>query len=269
MAKPEPEEVNLLDLLASFLAALKRNIIFTFVLPIIGVLIALAVSYKSRDLFESSMLIETSLLSENECRFLFDQLDKVGTIPGLTNEERNQLAGFRFQVIKNEVGPTSDYNSLNERSLYLEVTARVYNQGVFPSLEKAVVKVVNENPSVVRHRNEREKFYGELVNKLQAEINSMERIKQESGVNMAKYVNPSELYASSVELYKEKIQYEIRRDQIKSVHLIKGFDSLTIDAKQSKILVAIIGFLIGFACLCVFLFLQFFVRYFTVYETTH
>jgi hypothetical protein len=268
MAKFDSEEVDLLDLLASFLAALKRNLIFTIGLPLIGVLIALAVSYKSRDLFESALLIETSLLSENECKFIFNQLNKVGTIPGLSGAERNQVAWFRFDMLK---GPTAAQitTDLKEESLFMEVTARVYNQEVFPSLEKAVVRIINENPSVVRHRIERERFYSEMIAKIEREIASMEEVKAVPGNKVADYINPAELYAGSVKLYKEKILFEIRRDQIKSVQLIKGFDSLTIDAKQSKVVVAIIGFSIGFACLCLFLFMQFFIRYFTVYETTH
>ena len=270
MAKSESEEVNLLDLLASFFAALKRNLVLTILLPIIGVVIALAVSYKSRDLFESSLLIETSLLSENECRFLFDQLNKVGTIPGLTNEERSQLAGFEFQVIKNDIPASQDNMALNEKSLYLEVTARVYNQQVFPSLQKAVLRVVNENSSVVRHRAEREKFYGEMIRRIEEEISSMEQIKKQVTANVqATYLNPSDLYATTVQLYRDKIQFEIRREQIASVHLIKGFDSLTIDAKLSRLFVVMLGLSIGFSALCLFLFIQFFLRYFTVYEKTH
>jgi hypothetical protein len=267
MAKFDSEEVDLLDLLASFLAALKKNLIFTIGLPLIGMLIALAVSYKSRDLFESALLIETSLLSENECSFIFDQLNKVGTIPGLSDAERNQVAWFRFELLNTTSGkPAID---LEEESLFMEVTARVYDQEVFPSLQEAVVRIINENPSVVRHRVERERFYGEMIRKIEREIGSMEKVKSVSEDDVANYINPAEMYAGSVKLYKEKVLFEIRRDQIKSVQLIKGFDSLTIDAKQSKVLVAIIGFSIGFACLCLFLFIQFFVRYYTVYETTH
>jgi hypothetical protein len=267
MAKFDSEEVDLLDLLASFLAALKRNLIFTIGLPLLGMLIALAVSYKSKDLFESALLIETSLLSENECNFIFNQLNKVGSIPGLSDQERNQVAWFRFELLKGTAANIA--TDPKEESLFMEVTARVYDKEVFPSLEKAVVRIINENPSVVRHRIERERFYGEMIRKIETEISSMEKVKAVSDNNVANYINPAELYAGSVELYREKVLFEIRRDQIKSVQLIKGFDSLTIDAKLSRVVVAIIGFSIGFACLCIFLFVRFFIRYYSVYETTH
>jgi hypothetical protein len=265
MAKSDSEEVNLLDLLASFMAALKRNLIFTILFPTIGIAIALAIAFKSRDLFESSLLIETSLLSENESKFLFDQLDRAGTFPGLTDMERSQLAGFRYKVFRNE-----QENEFNEKSLFLEVTARVFNKEVFPALETAVLKLVNENPSVVRHRRERQKFYTELVDKIGGEIAAMDAIKKGISINtQANFINPAGLYSSTVDLYKQKIQFEIRREQVKTVHLIKGFDSLTVDARMSKSTAAVIGFVIGFGCLCAFLFLRFFLTYFTNYEITH
>jgi hypothetical protein len=272
MAKIENDEVNLLDVLASFMAALKKNLALTILLPIIGVLIALGVSYNSRDLFESSLLIETSLLTENECTFLFNQLDKVGIVPGLTEEEDREVSGFRFAISKNNDNDAtkSELSQLGEKSLYLEVTARVYNQKVYPSLEKAIVKFINESPSVVRHRNDREKFYGAMIKKINTEIQAMEEIKKNVDITkQATYMNPSELYYRSVSLFKEKIQYEIRQEEIKAVHLIKGFDSLTIDAKKSKMMVALTGFAIGVAVLFLVLFIKFFARYFTVYETTH
>jgi hypothetical protein len=270
MAKIENDEVNLLDVLAGFMATLKKNLALTILLPIIGVLIALGVSYNSRDLFESSLLIETSLLTENECTFLFNQIDKVGIVPGLSEEEDREISGFRFAISRNNDNDQSELYQLGEKSLYLEVTARVYNQKVFPSLEKALVKFINESPSVVRHRNDRQKFYSAMIKKINIEIQAMEEIKKNVDVTkQATYMNPSELYYRSVSLFKEKIQYEIRQEEIQVVHLIKGFDSLTIDAKKSKMMVALTGFAIGIAVLFLALFIKFFVRYFTVYETTH
>jgi hypothetical protein len=268
MAKSEIEEINLMDILASFVAALKRNIRLVLLFPLLGIMGAIGIAYSSRDLFESALLVETSLLSDNECRFLFNQLTKAGNVPGMSSEERKQLAGFRFNVIKND--PEINDHSLNEKSLYLEVTARVYNQNVFPSLEKALVRFINESPSVVRNRIEREKFYHAMIKEIDSEIAAMALVKGEiNSATQATYLNPSDLYSNTVDMYKEKIKFEIKLDQIKSVHLIKGFDTLTIDAKMNKVMVAIIGFAIGVLCLCLFLFLQFFLRYFTVYETTH
>ena len=147
MANSVSEEVSLLDLLASFLATLKRNIILALALPAAGILTGLIVSYNSSDRFESALLVETSLISENECKFLFEQLNKAGAIPGLTKQEQKSLVGFSFKVYRN----ASEYE-LNEKSVFIEVTARVTDKKMFPALQQALLTVINQYPSVARHR---------------------------------------------------------------------------------------------------------------------
>lgn len=271
MEKVQSDEIDLLELVASFLAALKRNLLLTIILPLAGILIALAISYNSRDVFESSLLIETSLLTENECNFLFEQLDKFGVIPGLTKEQDDQVAGFKFKVTRHDGPVLSDVNmyQLNNR-VYIEVTARVFDKTVFVPLEKALVKFIDGSASVVRNRNEREKFYSEMIKRIDEEIASMDKVKEViSTKTQATYLNPSELYANSVKLYEDKTAYSIRLQEIRSVHLIKGFDSLSINAQLSKMIIALIGFAVGFCVLLMLLFIQFFRRYYKSYETTH
>jgi hypothetical protein len=269
MSTLETEEVNLLDILAAFYAALKRNYILTFLLPLLGVGIALFYVNRARDIFESSLLIETSLLSENESQFLFDQLDRVGVIPGLSQEEDNNVNGFGFKVIRGETTPTPIERgiSLNEKTLYLQVTARVYDDAVFPALERSIVDFVDKSPSVQRHRAEREKFYGGMISTIEQEIAAMDQVKKEITTKIqATYLNPSELYSKTVELLKEKTLYEIKREEIKSVHLIKGFDTLAVTRKPKMWLAGLIGFAAGFAVLCLVLFIKFFARYFKLYQ---
>ena len=265
MANSISEEINLLDLLARFLTILKKKLLLSILFPIAGTTAGLLISYFSGDRYESTLLVETSLLSENECNFLFGQLNKVGSIPGLTVEEKEALVDMSFKVYRNG----SD-DELNEKSLFIELTARVSNKEVFPSLQKAWLNVINQHPSVSRHRHEREKYYDQMISKIDEEIQSMETVKKEiSGNIQATYLNPAELYARSVLLQKERIQYEIRREQVKVVHLINGFDSLSVELKPSRLLPAAVGFAVGFLLLCVFLLVKFFVQYFTIYETTH
>lgn len=264
MEKNNSDEIDLLQLCASFFAALNRNMLLSISFPLAGVIVALAIAYNSQNRFESSLLIETSLLTENESKFLFDQLDKFGVIPGLTKEQDDQVAGFKFEVIKNEV-PNFD-----ENTVYLQVTARVFNKDVFPLLQKALIKFINGSTAVVRHRREREKFYTEMITRIEQEIASMDEIKQQINSKIqATYLNPAELYANTVKLHEEKTKYELKLNEIKTVHLAKGFDSLTIDAQMPKVLVALIGFTAGFMLLCFVLFLKFFAKYYKLYETNH
>jgi hypothetical protein len=265
MTTSDLNEINLMDVLARFYATLKRNLILTLLLPILGLLTGIAISYNSRDLFESSLLIETSLLTQSECKFLFEQLNKVGIIPGLTPEDDAKVQGFNYEVTKDEeVQRTNNSEvSLNEKTIYLQITARVHDESVFPALQKAVVTFVNESPAVTRHRHDRQKFYDGMIGRINTELVGMEEIKKEINTRtQATYLNPSDLYAQSVALYKEKTKYEIEREAITSVHLLKGFDSLTVDAKMNTTLFAIIGFIVGLLILLLVLFIQYFSLYY-------
>lgn len=262
-------EIDLLELGARFLNALRRNLILTILLPMTGLIAALLFSYNTKDLFQSGMLIETSLLSDKECEFLFNQLNKVSEFPGVTPEIAAHLQGLRYDVIKNEVISTNNTNT-TDKSVYLQVTATVNQKSIFPPLEGLIVKFINESEPVVRHRKERERFYSTMILKIDTEIRAMDQVKSQVNGNVqATYLNPSELYETTVALYKEKTEYEIKLDEIRNVHLVKGFDSLTIDAKLHKVIVALIGFITGFIVLAFILFIKFFIRYYNLYEASH
>lgn len=268
--KAASNEIDLLELLVQFFAALKRNIILTIALPLAGAAVALAVSYNSRDLFESDLLIETSLLSESECKLLFSQVDKAGKIPGLEPEFAKQLAGLKYEITRNEETKTVDKSIYVHKSVYIKVTARVYDEQAFLSVQNAIVKFLNESAPVIRHRNEQEKFYTEVISKINSEIQAMDEIKKQvSSKVQATYLNPADLFAKSVDLYKEKTEYEIKLQEIKSVHLIKGFESMTINAKMNKLFVALIGLVAGSLILLAVLFLKFFINYYKLYERSH
>jgi len=271
MDKRQSGEIDLLELVAGFFMALKRNLALTIILPVAGIAIAVGISSQSRDVFESSLLIETSLLTDSECEFLFQQLDKFGVIPGLTKEQDDQVASFRFSVTRNDGPVLPEQNSfLLNRAVYLEVTAKVFDQDVLPALQKSLVDFINGSVSVVKHRTERSKFYNEMIQRIDTEILAMDEVKKQiNSKTQATYLNPSELFENSVKLYEKRMEYEIKRSEINSIHLLKGFDSLTINAKMRLTIAAAIGFAVGFAVLCLLLFLKFFISFYKRYETTH
>lgn len=271
MEKSQSDEIDLLELAASFFASLKRNIWITVLFPLSGILLALIFSWQSNDLLESSILVETSLLTEKECKFLFDQLDKAGVVPRLTAEQDRKVVSFKFEVSKNDGPIINGKNAfLSNKSVFLQVSVKVSDVSVFPALEKALVEFINESGFVTRHRSERQKFYSDMIKRIDQEIALMDEVKsQVNSSTQATSLNPSDLYANTIRLYEDKIEYEIKLKEIEVVHLVKGFDSLTVDAKMIKLVVASIGFVIGFIILCIVLFLKFFVRYYRLYETTH
>ena len=258
-------EINLLELGARFLDALRKNLILTILLPLAGLIAAFLFSYQSKNAFQSGMLIETSLLSERECEFLFNELNKVDDeFPGITPEIATHIKKLRYEVIKANGTTPSDGN------VYLQVTAVVSQKNILPPLEGLSVKFINESEPVIRHRREREQFYSAMIMKINTEIAAMETVKNNVDSHaQANFLDPSELYKATVALYKEKTEYEIKLEESGSIHLVKGFESLTIDAKLNKIIVALIGLLLGFVILSLLLFVKFFIGYYNTYQETH
>jgi hypothetical protein len=251
--KVHSDEIDLMELLARVYRAIKRNLLLFTVLPVIGVIFTLSLAYNSSDKFSSSMMITTDLLSENEAKFIFEELEKADSIPGLSSDEKRKLLGLNFEVGQ------SEQNDKTKR-VYLKITAIVTDPAIFPSLEKTVVKYINSVDPVVRSRQNQESYYKQMIAKIDGEIAAMDQVKQKTEA-MASYVDPSELYAKTVELFKMRTESEIKLKSISNVQVTKGFGSLIKDARMSKLIVALAGLALGFFIAILLLFIKFFNDY--------
>lgn len=251
--KMNSDEIDLMELLARVYRAFKRNLLLVIILPVSGVIFTLSLAYNSGDKFSSSMMITTDLLSANEARFIFDELEKADSVPGLSSEEKKKLLGLNFDV---DQGEQID----KTKQVYLKITAIVTDPAIFPSLEKTVVRYINSVDPVVRNRQNQELYYKQMITKIDGEITAMDQVKQKTEA-MASYVDPSELYAKTVELFKMRTESEIKLKSISTVQVSKGFGSLIKDARMSKLVVAVAGLLLGFFIAALLLFVKFFNDY--------
>lgn len=247
--KVHSDEIDLMELLARVYRAIKRNLLLFTVLPVIGVIFTLSLAYNSSDKFSSSMMITTDLLSENEAKFIFDELEKADSIPDLSNKEKEKLVRLNFDVEHGE-----------QKQVYLKITAVVTDPAIFPTLEKTVVRYINSVEPVMRSRQNQELYYKQMIAKIDGEIAAMDHVKQKTEA-MASYVDPSELYSKTVDLFKIRTESEIKLKSISTVQVAKGFGSLIKDAKLSKVMVAAAGLVLGFVVAILLLFIKFFNNY--------
>jgi hypothetical protein len=99
-----------------------------------------------------------------------------------------------------------------------------------------------------------------MIAKIDGEIAAMDQVKQKTEA-MASYVDPSELYAKTVELFRIRTESEIKLKSISTVQVTKGFGSLIKDARMSKVVVAAAGLALGFFIAILLLFIKFFNDY--------
>ena len=258
MARTESDDIDLMELLANWFHILRKNLLLAIVVPLAGVIGGVIYHTSTSDVWESSIMMETSLMSVQEAEFLFDQLRNVKPLPGLTLDQQKKVRKLTFKVVPEH----SQISSLNEQSIYFKITARVVTKEMFPILEKALLDIVNAAPPVVRHRTERQLYYNEVIKRIETEIGAMEEVKSNvSGKTQATFLNPSQLYAQTVELFREKMSLEIRKKEIESVHLVKQFDTLSFEGKPSLPVLIILGFVLGVVMLSIAIFLRQFYEY--------
>jgi hypothetical protein len=254
--KTQSDEIDLMELLARVYRAIKHNLLIFTILPIAGMIFTISMAYNSDDKFSSSMMITTDLLSINEAKFIFDELEKADSIPGLSSEERENLFALNFDVEQGE------QQNDKAKTVNLKVTAIVKDPKTFPSLEKEIVQYLNSVDPVIRNRRDQQIYYKQMIEKIDSEIAFMDQIKKQTdSKSMASYVDPSDLYAKTVDLFKIRTESEIKLNNIQSVHVAKGFGSLIKDAKTPKLIVAIVGFVGGLVIATLLLFIKFFNDY--------
>lgn len=265
MVRDNTRETSLLEILAGFFVILRKNRALSIALPLMGLLAGVLYYARSSDLWESSILIKTSLLTPQEGEFLLAQIERAKVVPGLSADQQKQIKHVTYSLITETEGTGFD-----DRSIYLQATARVYQKEVFRVLENALVNLIETSPSVRRHRDGRKQYYDQLISKIDEEISAMAQVKsQVAREAQATYLNPSLLYTQTVDLFREKLSLQLKKQEIESIHLVKSFDSLSFDRKVPLLILMIVGIVAGMLLLSVVLFLKFFVSYFRGYQSSH
>lgn len=249
-------EIDLLQVLAKFYRALKKNKIVVILCLLCGLAGGLLLSNYSKDPVKASMMIVTDLLSENEIKFLADQFAKADTIPGITADQKILIKEITFEVKSEDVLGKSP-------NVSLQLTATVFDSKVLIPLQNSVVNFLNHAEPTIRKKENKKEFYVNMIRKIDSELAALDNVKSQID-NKAKatFLDPSDLFTKSVELYDKKVLYKIALDELHSVQVIKGFGALTKSAKWPKMFYAFLGLLVGFGIALVIMFMQFFNEYY-------
>ncbi len=252
MERNSSNDISLLEVAIASYETLRRNMMLTILLPLAGIAIGVVYHFVSSDRFQSSMLIETSLLTKQEGEFLLDQIDEVKQLPGLSEENLSKILRLKFDILEGNVSLKQNY-----RTILIKATARVTDPHAFPKLQAAVINVIDSTDIIKLHRSERQIYYTSLIAKIDGELSAMENVKQQvSGNVQATYLNPALLYEQTVELFREKAELQMQLSEISSLRVVKEFESLLAYKKLSLPVTIILGFICGVAVLITVLFLK-------------
>jgi hypothetical protein len=260
--RPTNQEIDLLKLLAKTFSVIKRNIVLVIVCPGLGLLLGfLYVKFStqpklSNHVGQSSLMIATDLLSENEANFLCNYLVSADSLPGLTKNQKESVVNLAYEVKKEQV---------RERILvFVKLTATVTQHAILGNLQDSVVKYFALSEPVVRQRSLKEKLYKSMIKKLDDELMGLEEMKAKKEKMSTILIDP---YSQSADLYERKLNYQNALAS-SPIYVVKGFGPAApvTTASSPKILYIVFGFVSGVIILVMILFIKFFSAYYKQFE---
>jgi len=252
------KEIDILELLARFYRALKKNLIYTILFPLLGLAAGLILYAISKEKVSSEMLVATDLMNVAESTFWMEQLEKSDTLPGLSVAQ-GKISRLRYEII-----PSGDPNN---HKTFIKISARVSDNQFLGELEKSIVSFINQLDVVVNHRKQQEIYHREMISQIDAELEAMNQLKQGmTNASKAGLMNPADLFVKSVELKELKLKHQMLLDEQKSVEIIKHFSEVTKTYRLPYTVFGLAGLLAGTIVLLVFLAISGFLNYYQRFE---
>lgn len=231
MKQTHHEDIDLVELLAKSIRALRRHIVLISIC--LGLTIGLAVWlwFAAARVYESRMIIYSSILTESYCLELAENLN------ALVRDHNHRLLADRLGITEKQAAAIRKVTmkgalegALQEADrLVIVVTVRTLDNAILPDLQEGIIKYIAENDFVKIRIDEKKRTYNELIARVGEEIEKLEAVKQRmlqgpyassSGMVM---MNPSEAYSRTVELVKQKLALEESLRLVNSVQLVEGF----------------------------------------------
>jgi hypothetical protein len=261
--RPNHQEVDVLKLMARTFRLIKRNIILVIVCPGLGLLAGFLYTRLSsqpqliNSVAQSSVMISTDMLTENEANFLCSDLATTDSLPGINRQQKESIVGLSYEVKKEQ---------LRDRGqVFIKITATITHHYILTILQNSLVTYFNQSEPVIRQRKVKEKLYRAMIKKLDEEIAGLEEM-QKNGKEKFLSIS-SNPFTQTADLYERKVNYE-NALETNAVYVVKGFGPETTVATTSnpKFTYIILGFLLGCMTLGLILFIRFFSAYYRKFE---
>jgi len=225
-----------LDLFETFLKAV-RIVVLNFWLIVIffvvGTVIGVALFYTSSKVYESRMIVSSSILTDSYVKVMFENASKYlkqGNSEVLAEQLQISEATAR-QISSLEIENLSSVlsNSPKENERFL-ITAEVLDTKILPELQKGLVTYLENNDFVKVRVEQNRALYKEMLTSVEKEIRDMEELKrrissgdffQAAKGNMM--FDPTTVNSKILELTEKKIGYQNSLQLSNSVQVIDKF----------------------------------------------
>jgi hypothetical protein len=224
MKQVHHEEIDLVALLAKSIRAFRRNLVL--ILICFGATIGLAVWIWSTSpkVYESRMIIYSSILTESYCVELGENIN------ALVNDRNYPELAARLGITEQQASAMKGaLETVPEESRFaIVVTVRTIDNAILPDLQKGLMQYISQNDFVKLREDEKKRGYQELIERISDEIDKLEAVKQrfvQGSANSGGMVlmDPSDAYMGTVALVQQKVEAEEMLKLASAVQLVEGF----------------------------------------------
>lgn len=263
-----PDEIDLLELLAKIVITIKSNILSIIIAFVIGSILGLGYYQFVPKVYESKMILLSDILTSSYSERITESLDNLireqnnnilSQRLGITEKEASSITKIKIESIKQAKETESE-------SATFIITVRTKDKTILPNLQEGLINHLRNNEYVKVRVRQRQDFYKAMIEKVGIEINSLDSLKRRLFSGQPIYskssemmlVDPTNIYSKIIDLNKEQIGYKNSLELVNSIQLVEGFTvyNKPVSPKLSISLVAgatfglfMVALLIGFKSL--------------------
>lgn len=232
MERPDKkDEFDLYELFFKGVDVIRANFWLIVTFFVVGTLLGLSYYYSSTKVYETRMVVSSSILTRSYAQTLMDKLNR-------HRRELNMKAIMESLNVsetsaKNIVHLNTEFISQFDESKEPErfiITAEVLNQDILPDLQKGLVHHLSNNDFVKIRVEQNKKYLDQMIAKVDEEIKDMEVWKEKiiSGEFFQRtqgnvMFDPTTVNSKILDLTKERINLQNSLELANSVQVIEGF----------------------------------------------
>lgn len=256
------DTINEIDLGKAFfklVLAIKQNFKIILLIFLGGMMLGFAYGIIGTKIYETKMMITSDILTESYSEKLINNLTL------MIKEENNVMLASKLGVKvtdAEQIASIGIESAVDDRTLKEEdkrwflITVQIKDQSIIPQFEKGLLNYLGNNEYVKIRIEQRRRYFGELIKKIDNEISSLETLKSNitSGALFASakgniMFDVTEVNSKIIELNKEKYSFQNNLELASSVQLVEGFTKFNKPIKPNKILALAAGTTFGLFCI--------------------
>lgn len=255
MTTPD-EEIDLHLMVRNTYLFFQRNILGLLLGAVAGLLLGVVVYFAMPRTFESQLVFTSDILTQSYTGEFQDNISK------LVRERNDSLLANRFSLSVPQAATLKLFkietlsSVVNQDGIQTTfgITVRTTQRSILPDLQAGIINHLRNNEYVKPRVRQREAMYKTLIQKLDAEINSLDSLKDRfvkgkpisaTGSGML-LVDPANIYSTLVDLTRQKLEYQNSLELFYSIQLVDGFTPFKEPVSPKLWLNLLIGFAAGF-----------------------